>query len=628
MKRRFTLITAAVMLLTMMASTGIVWGQTKATTILTLDCATPAPTGSTSTALSGTSDVATFLNSAAGLSNAENKITCSEKTGDVYKGKGSGGGDIPQQCLKVGKASGGGGFTFTIPNNYDNIDIVEITCYGWKTSSSISINGGTAHFTTAQVEVTKTFELANSTRTITVSVTSSAVCITQIVLKKNDSGSGSDPSISANDVNIAYNATNGSIAYTLTNATGNVSASVTTGDWLTLGEITSSAVPFTCSANTGAQRTATVTLSFEGADDKVVTVTQAAAPVTYTTIPEIFAAATTTETNVNVTFGNWVVSGVNSSNAYVTDNIGNGFIIYKGEHGFAVNAKLSGTVTGTPLKLYSGSAEFTNLTSSTTGLNVTDDGEITVITNKTIAELGGVNTGAVITLNGLTYNGTNLSDGTNTIKPYNSLYSSMSFTSGKTYNVTGVYLQYGNTKEIMPRSAADIVLAPAVATPSFSPTEGTYTSVQNITISCATEGATIYYTDDGTTPTTSSTQYTSAIEVAETKTLQAIAVKAGMNNSAIATAAYTINLPIPTVSVVPSTVNATNAGGNGTLIVSYNNITTVVAEVYFCTSTGEATTYNWIDAEINNSNNVDYLIDANTGAARTAYLKVTHWTTI
>ena len=89
------------------------------------------------------------------------------------------------------------------------------------------------------------------------------------------SGGVSTPSITASNVNIAQDATNGSIAYTLANASGNVSAVVTSGDWLTLGEITASAVPFTCSANTGAQRTAQVTLSFTGATDKVVTITQA-----------------------------------------------------------------------------------------------------------------------------------------------------------------------------------------------------------------------------------------------------------------------------------------------------------------------------------------------------------------
>lgn len=279
------------------------------------------------------------------------------------------------------------------------------------------------------------------------------------------------PSISADNVNITYNAESGNIEYTINNVpdpAGTLSAEVASGATISnfaLGTITGSTVPFTCDANTtGSERTATVTLTYTYGNNetvtKNVTVTQAAAPVIYTTIPALFDKATevgNTATNVNVTFGNWVVSGVNGSNAFVTDNDGNGFIIYTSSHGFAVNDKLSGTVSGTPLKLYNGSAEFTNLTASAEGLNVTNDGVITVITNKTIAELGGVNTGAVITLSNLSYDGTNLTDGTNNIKPYNTLYSDMSLTSGKTYSITGVYQQYGNTKEILPRSAADIV---------------------------------------------------------------------------------------------------------------------------------------------------------------------------
>ena len=98
------------------------------------------------------------------------------------------------------------------------------------------------------------------------------------------------PSITAKDVNIAYDATSGSIEYSVENATGNVTPAITSGDWLTLGTVTASAVPFTCSANTEATaRTATVTLSFTGATDKVVTITQAAneniAPA-WSTLPE------------------------------------------------------------------------------------------------------------------------------------------------------------------------------------------------------------------------------------------------------------------------------------------------------------------------------------------------------
>lgn len=88
----------------------------------------------------------------------------------------------------------------------------------------------------------------------------------------------------------------------------------------------------------------------------------------------------------------------------------------------------------------------------------------------------------------------------------------------------------------------------------------------------------------------------------------------------ISQAAYVA--PVASITIDPTTVNATAAETDGTLTVTYTNITTVAAEVYFCDANGDAATYDWIEAEINNDNNVDYTIGANTGAARTAYLKV------
>ncbi len=336
-----------------------------------------------------------------------------------------------------------------------------------------------------------------------------------------------DPSISADDVDIAYDAIVGSFNYTINNTVDGGTVSVeydSDDDWLLSATANNGTVNFTCEANnTNAERLALVTITYTyGSPSQTVTkevwVTQAAAPVIYSTIPALFDKATevgNTATNVNVTFGGWVVSGVHGSNVFVTDNSGNGFIIYKSENGFAVNDKLSGTVSGTPLKLYNGSAEFTNLTASATGLTVTKDGEITVITNKTIAELGGVNTGAVITLSNLTYDGTNLSDGSNTIKPYNTLYSDMSLTSGKTYNITGVYQQFntnsGNTKEILPRSADDIVevaderedaeIAFSVETLTF--TEGdtytapTFSNPNNVTVTFSTTNGSVASWNNG-----------------------------------------------------------------------------------------------------------------------------------
>lgn len=79
-----------------------------------------------------------------------------------------------------------------------------------------------------------------------------------------------------------------------------------------------------------------------------------------------------------------------------------------------------------------------------------------------------------------------------------------------------------------------------VATPAFSVASGAVDSGTSVTISCATEGAKIYYTTDGSEPTASSAEYTAAISVTPPMTLKAIAVKDGMNDSAVASVSYTI----------------------------------------------------------------------------------------
>ena len=78
------------------------------------------------------------------------------------------------------------------------------------------------------------------------------------------------------------------------------------------------------------------------------------------------------------------------------------------------------------------------------------------------------------------------------------------------------------------------------ATPTFSPPAGSYSSEQTVAISCSTPSSTIYYTTNGTTPTTSSPVYTGPISVGGTSTIQAIATAAGFLQSAVGSATYTI----------------------------------------------------------------------------------------
>ena len=154
------------------------------------------------------------------------------------------------------------------------------------------------------------------------------------------------------------------------------------------------------------------------------------------------------------------------------------------------------------------------------------------------------------------------------------------------YENVYVRIRYAGSSAV--RTIDDISLTEVmpVATPTFSVDGGTYTSVQSVTISCETDGATIYYTIDGTDPTSSSTEYTSAVSIDHSCTLKAIAIK-GDDESNVASAAYTINLPTDynLVTSVTSGKTYVIAGGkaDGTVQImagqNTNNRTTVSGTV-------------------------------------------------
>ena len=79
-----------------------------------------------------------------------------------------------------------------------------------------------------------------------------------------------------------------------------------------------------------------------------------------------------------------------------------------------------------------------------------------------------------------------------------------------------------------------------VATPTFSPAGGSFSTAQTVTITTATPGASIRFTVDGSTPTASSPLFTGPISVPSSRTINAIGVLSGLSNSAVASASYTI----------------------------------------------------------------------------------------
>lgn len=123
--------------------------------------------------------------------------------------------------------------------------------------------------------------------------------------------------------------------------------------------------------------------------------------------------------------------------------------------------------------------------------------------------------------------------------------------SSNTYTVSGIsattslMIQNVNTTNTQLRiKTIEITYTAAAATkceaPTFSVEEGTfYDASIEVELACTTEGAAIHYTLDGTAPTASSTLYENAIEISETTTIKAIAVKDGLDNSDVASATYT-----------------------------------------------------------------------------------------
>lgn len=169
------------------------------------------------------------------------------------------------------------------------------------------------------------------------------------------SSSGSNPSISADNVNITSGATGGSISYTINNAvTGGAltAAKTSESDWLTVGAVSASAVAFTTEANTGAARSATVRLTYTYNTNqtvtKDVTVTQAVyvAPVEFTALYGSFddqesvggntgGFATCSNSSLS-TYDNWTLTRV-----------------YPADRCFKVGTSSSGSIETPALKLNS-----------------------------------------------------------------------------------------------------------------------------------------------------------------------------------------------------------------------------------------------------------------------------------
>lgn len=161
-----------------------------------------------------------------------------------------------------------------------------------------------------------------------------------------------------------------------------------------------------------------------------------------------------------------------------------------------------------------------------------------------------------------------------------------------------------------------------VATPTFTPAEGTYSSVQNVTISCTTENATIYYSFDSETWY----EYTEPLTISETTTIYAKAEKEGMVASEVASATYTIEIPSIVFDGQQNPMNIAYTAGetNVHYVASY---TTGTITLVLCDANGDPigpSPYDWLTPQITSNVYVHVTWQANedTENARTTYFKL------
>ena len=269
-----------------------------------------------------------------------------------------------------------------------------------------------------------------------------------------------------------------------------------------------------------------------------------------------------------------IVTFIDGRNVYIQDETA-GIDLYLNNNTVPSGLALGDMVLGYGKKTaYNGLIELTGINGGDASqFSIISTGNTLPLAEKTIAEINADGAGSnmlqstrvkvvdatIGTIN--TSGNTPLTQGENSINIYK-VPALSNISAGDAVDVIAVIGFYNNPQlRVASANDVEIHVAPQyVATPTFSPEAGVYTSAQSVTIACETEDATIYYTLDGTDPTENSTVYSDAIEISENTTIKAYAVKEGMLDSEIASATYNIELPTLTFNKLASHTDVTDNG--------------------------------------------------------------------
>ena len=154
---------------------------------------------------------------------------------------------------------------------------------------------------------------------------------------------------------------------------------------------------------------------------------------------------------------------------------------------------------------------------------------------------------------------------------------------------------------------SDTILLETVSpSTTASPAAGTYSPPQSVTLACSDGTGSgcnkIYYTTNGSTPTTSSAVYSSSLNITATTTVKFFATDVAGNNETVKTQVYTMDSTPPTGSItvnsgaawantvdVTLTLTCSDANGCSQMQFSDDNVTYSAAEAYASTKTRSLT---------------------------------------
>ena len=196
-----------------------------------------------------------------------------------------------------------------------------------SSSSGVAFNDASWYgsYTTAYKDVTPTliennYQIKNGEDVvITIGATVNSLYCQKFTITYEAAAPSTDPSISASDVTLESDATSGEIAYTIANPVEGKSLTATTdAEWISNLTVGAGKVTFSTTANAGAERTADVTLKYEGATDKVVKVTQKKPMPVYESLAALVNAGkpTVAGETVKVTLTDEVITDIDISGQY------------------------------------------------------------------------------------------------------------------------------------------------------------------------------------------------------------------------------------------------------------------------------------------------------------------------